>query len=142
MKFHIRTLMFGLVIFALTTCIRSSLQAGGPAKPDFKINTHEDACGWHGDIIGTWSMQGIDSGVVTGFVGFPDHWLTLEGDLGTIGIRAHIDPDTYVKTFEVTDGTGLYASWVGAVGVWDFRGGGNPKGDCWTSSRTLKGFLP
>lgn len=142
MTLQTRILTLALALIAFVACASRSVQARGPVKPDFKVNTHEDACGWFGDITGTWSMQGVDSGVVTGFVGFPDHWLTLHGEFGTVGIRAHIDPDTYEKTFEVTDGTGLYESWVGAVGAWDFRGGGNRKGDCWNSSRTLEGFLP
>jgi hypothetical protein len=140
MKFQLKLLACGLGAIALAACLSRPLQAGGPV--DFKVNTHEEACGWFGDVSGRWSMQGVDSGAVSGFVGFPDHWLHLEGDLGTIGIRAHIDPETYAKTFEVTDGTGLYESWVGAMGMWDFRGGGSRKGDCWNSSRSLQGFLP
>ncbi len=133
----------GVLVLAAIVAPESYAKGAAP-KPDFSIGTHEKAYLWGGTIVGTWQMHGVDSGIVSGAVGFPYSWLLLDGEFGSIEIRTRIDPQTYEKTFEIMEGsTGLYETWVGGGGSWDYKSGRAGKNkDYWNSSRTLSGFLP
>jgi len=140
---HLRYLAAGLLAVTLAwTVLPTSAEAGGSQpNSDFTIQTREKINVWgDGPDYGTWTMTGVehDSGAVSGGTAYITH-MRFYGDLGEMYL------DTYYEnglTFEVVYGTGVYESWVGAVGTYSIWYGREDRNGYRAVKRRLEGFLP
>ena len=138
MKTRFGLVAAGLMVLAIVSTKPDAAFAAQPQKSDFTINTSEKFWDWE-LVEGKWNMSGVvsDSGPLTGLIHADYDRLWLEGEFGTMMIWLDKNPEPIPDTFTILEGTGMYEAWIGAVGVWDYKGNRGPG-----SSRKLYGFLP